>query len=91
MDKTKKLKERALEADCDDFYESLSKLLFREAAAKVQVLYVTLANGNRHIFLGSPMSDKDCDQIVDFVFGESIDPVVFSDMAAIYKEDVTAH
>lgn len=73
------------------FSEALQRLLFREAGSTVQVMYVTLADGRQHIFLGQPLTDHDYNQIVDFVLGETLDPVVFSAMAAVLGKHVTAH
>lgn len=73
------------------FSEALQRLLFREAGATVQVMYVTLADGRQHLFLGQPLTDHDYNQIVDFVLGETIDPVVFSVMAAVLGKQITAH
>lgn len=73
------------------FLEGLQRLLFRGQGAKVQVMYVSLADGRQHVFLGSPLADADYDQIVDFVMGETIDPVVFSVMAAMLGTHITAH
>lgn len=73
------------------FSEALQRLLFRETGATVQVMYVTLADGRQHIFLGQPLTDHDYDQIVDFVLGETLDPVVFSAMTAVLGKHITAH
>lgn len=73
------------------FSEALQRLLFREAGSTVQVMYVTLADGRQHLFLGQPLTDHDYNQIVDFVLGETIDPVVFSVMAAVLGKQITAH
>ena len=73
------------------FSEALQRLLFREAGATVQVMYVTLADGRQHLFLGQPLTDHDYNQIVDFVLGETIDPVVFSVMAAVLGKQIIAH
>ena len=74
-----------------DLIGGLQQLLFRGSGSKVQVMYVTLADGRQHIFLGSPLADHDYDQIVDFVLGETIDPVVFSAMAAVLSGQLVAH
>lgn len=71
--------------------EALQQLLFRGSGARVQVMYVTLEDGRQHIFLGAPLADDDYEQIVDFVLGETIDPVVFSTMAALMAGNITAH
>lgn len=70
---------------------ALQQLLFRGSGAKVQVMYVSLQDGRQLIFLGSPLNDDDYDQIVDFVLGETIDPIVFSTMAALMAGNITAH
>ena len=54
-------------------------------------MYVTLADGRQHIFLGHPLAEDDYDQIVDFIMGETIDPVMFSAMAAVLSKQITAH
>lgn len=69
----------------------LQQLLFRGSGAKVQVMYVTLQDGRQLIFLGSPLADDDYEQIVDFVLGETIDPVIFSHMSALLMSNLTAH
>jgi hypothetical protein len=54
-------------------------------------MYVTLKDGRQLIFLGSPLKEEDYDQIVDFMLGETIDPVVFSAMAAVLGGQIVAH
>jgi hypothetical protein len=71
--------------------DALQQLLFRGSGSKVQVMYVTLKDGRQLIFLGSPLKEEDYDQIVDFMLGETIDPVVFSAMAAVLGGQVVAH
>jgi len=71
--------------------DALQRLLFRGQGSTVQVMYVTLADGRQHIFLGSPLAEEDYEQIVDFVLGETIDPVVFSAMAAVLGGQIVAH
>jgi hypothetical protein len=77
--------------DATDLSEALQRLLFRGSGATVQVLYITLADGRQHVFLGSPLADEDCELIVDFVLGETIDPVVFSTIASVFGGQITAH
>ena len=79
------------ENDATAFIEALQRLLFRGQASRVQVMYVTLADGRQHIFLGHPLAEDDYDQIVDFIMGETIDPVMFSAMAAVLSKQITAH
>lgn len=71
--------------------EALQQLLFRGSGAKVQVMYVTLQDGRQLIFLGSPLNEDDYENIVDFVLGETIDPVTFSHMSALLMSNLTAH
>lgn len=71
--------------------EALQQLLFRGSGAKVQVMYVTLQDGRQLIFLGSPLNEDDYENIVDFVLGETIDPVTFSHLSALLMSNLTAH
>jgi hypothetical protein len=71
--------------------EALQQLLFRGSGARVQVMYVTLEDGRQHIFLGAPLADDDYEHIVDFVLGETIDPITFSHMSALLMSNLTAH
>jgi hypothetical protein len=54
-------------------------------------MYVTLQDGRQLIFLGSPLADDDYEQIVDFVLGETIDPITFSHLSALLMSNLTAH
>lgn len=73
------------------FSEALLSLLKQPAGAPVQVLYIVTDNGQRYVFLGSPIKETDYDHIHDFVFGETIDPILFSEMAKVVAKTITAH
>ena len=73
------------------FLEALQSLLKQPAGAPVQVLYIVTNHGQRYVFLGSPIKDADYDQINDFVFGETIDPITFAEMAKVISKTVLSH
>jgi len=73
------------------FSEALLSLLKQPAGESVQVLYIVTDNGQRYVFLGSPIKEADYDHINDFVFGETIDPILFSEMAKVVAKTITAH
>lgn len=73
------------------FSEALQSLLKQPAGELVQVLYIVTNTGQRYVFLGSPIKEADYDHIHDFVFGETIDPILFAEMAKVVNKTILSH
>lgn len=91
MDKNFDHAEDQDEEEEKSFSEALQNLLRQPAGAPVQVLYIVTHTGQRYVFLGSPIKEADYDLINDFVFGETIDPITFSEMAKIVSKTILPH
>jgi hypothetical protein len=83
--------EEVEEEEEKSFSEALQSLLKQPAGASVQVLYIVTNTGQRYVFLGSPIKEADYDNINDFIFGETIDPITFAEMAKVITKTVLPH